>query len=768
MSLGKLKRALECFDCTGNPIVFDKENVSAQTATTTTTGESGGGEMRIMAHSNLQRFNRSFDYDEFESSTANGDGGGGHNDDDDDGGSDGVLHIPVPLPMMSLYRFIQDEQLSEQVVWGRMLMQFIFDIGNSTEEPGKLMFGFRSHKVYLGSDSEEVLKRRPRLLCVHVVQHNAELMPVDTIFSLKLTPDEQQQQQQQQQQPDTPSSSAVKPATASPAYTNGAILLVRGTQKVADYHPPPVFGNVMVYEDPYKRVQFSSIEAVNFSADELWRTAVSVAHVDTHHIARLFCLHNHQRLTNAACARHGLRKQCFFLVPRRYAFTSLLQRVHDYLAIRQLTADYINLPPLSTPLPDPSLYRLPLTSDCVVFDCDSLHRAVQFIEAHLVAAHPLFVPAEIGAHLRPFVCTEQQHQHRVNPHANENTWPAVWQSRAKLAEYNRAAGHVEEANYLESNMQCSVACVVYYVTLPTVQRNAHARLSAGLTSPLRPRRRPPPLPSKRRTDLTTDDERNAYSQPDDSSTITDVRSASGAKANSAPLVPTTPPDRTAQSTIDEQQQQRQQQRARHNDNDDDDGDDEDDDAAADYDFSFGRYLPNGTPRPHYKPGVSPPPAQQQQPPQPPKSTSPTNLMGADTHGSLRTPRTEPTSDLMNVSGSRIVTSSTTKSHDGSDSGDDDDDDSEEEDVIGGDGGAGDSSSIFVPAPIPMLVSEFGSPIPLSSTPYTTMPIRHRVRSPPPPPPPPPTAPQTVTSSRTSAAGSGSEQTIFHLSASDEK
>jgi len=518
----------------------------------------------------------------------------------------------------------------------------------------------------------------------------------------------------------------------------------------------------MVYEDPYKRVQFSSIEAVNFSAEELWRLTQAVEHVDTHHIARLFCLHNHQRLTTVACTRHGLRKQCFFLVPLRYTFTSLLQRVHDYLAIRQLLGDYINLPPLST-LPDPSLYRLPLTSDAVVFDCDSLHRAVQFIETHLIAAHPLFVPSEIGAHLRPFIRSPQQ---RANPHVNENTWPVVWQSRAKQAEYNRAAGHVEEANYLESNLQCSVACVVYYVTLPAPH---NTRLSSGLTSPVRPRRRPS-MPSKQRTDLTTDDERNAHSQPDDSSTLTDARSASGAKANSAPLMPTqqkqrrngtitdhtptTPPDRTAQS-IDEKQHAR---------NDDDDGDDDDndddDDAAAGYDFSFGKYLPDGcTPRPHNKPELSP------------KSTSPTNLIGADTHGSLRTPRTEPISDI-NVSGNRVITSSTTKSHDGSDSGDDDDDDSgdddddDEEETLDVNG---DTSSLFSLAPMPVLVSEFGSPLPVSNTPYTPMPIQHRVRSPPPPPTPHllATSPRVPTSSQTSA-GSGSEQTMFHLSVSEEK
>ena len=220
----------------------------------------------------------------------------------------------------------------------------------------------------------------------------------------------------------------------------------------------------------------------------------------------------------APCARHGTARHCYYLVPLNYLFTSLLRRVHDYLAICGAQRDYMSAPPLATMAHDASYYRLPCTSTDVIFECDALSRVLQFIDANL------------SPRIRRS-CRRNRRQRapvRLVARLSVSNNSTSCGSSAPRTRSIAAAGQLEAAAAFEQNLECCVTCVFYFVSLPesiTALRTQISRLRSPsvVAAPMgeRPQRRPPSLMA-RRHDSTTEDDENLDDDDDDSSINTDT------------------------------------------------------------------------------------------------------------------------------------------------------------------------------------------------------------------------------------------------------
>ncbi len=810
MSVGRLKRMLDCLP-TGCVDVDDEKEVAMRSHDSRTRLENCDGDVRQYVN-DYSKFNTLIELDESTQSTI------------DDNTENSAVSVPMSPTLVVFNQFIEREQIGDRVKWGRMVMQFIFSIGNNAEQPGKLTFGFKREAIFLAS-AEQL--RNPYLLSAQVLAHDTESMPVDIIFSFKTGAgsaagaDSEKSATSIFNQDDR-----AAPLDHTSSYTNGAILLRNGTRAVYQL-PPTIFGNVLIFEDPLRRVRFSSIEAVNFNSDDfLHRIARRVDRTDETSVARLFCLSNQQRLTQrtvTACSRHGVHRHCFYMVSLEYMFTSLLRRVHDYLMICQAQIDYMNSTPLDGFDLDTSLYKLPVTSTDVVFECDALSRVLQFINSHLINAHPPFVPEKICANIRPFA---SQRREKV-----ENNWTSVWNehvsnnsgSNGAVSATTEKTDEKPENDGVdgapERNLECCVTCVFNFVSLPEHITSPGAS-SAQPVIPVkaeRPRRRPPVM--SKRNDSTTDDENGAAgvtNGDNESSSCSDIGSPLPARTrhsvpSSMPALARrsgkhesnnnddTPPDSVTDPAKLYTNGSRTNARATANGGGGgDDNDDDDDDGPNGYDFSFGRYLT--TPLRHTMPpaaslsmleeqqhttnGVSPLLL----------ATAPAGVCGAaDGQQSNRTPRTESPSDQQHAV-QKLLQSVTTDSRDDSESDDDDDNDGDGEEDEEDDA----DESSFDLAPVPdvqptprPVVGVFGAPIPTSNTPYNA-PIMYHIQSPlstlgsatlvlPPPPlhhhhPPPPLPPSvavikksatksTYTSVESRSTGSGDQTTQFRLSTS---
>ena len=672
-----------------------------------------------------------------------------------------------PVAVARFADFIRDTKLHERFMPGRILMNFTFSINQDAENANKV--SLYQETAVLKCDEEEMSedicdKRvKVRMLNAYVIAHDAQSMPVDTIFSLK---------------------SGERTAQVPPVtnYTNGGAVLLRNSTSNAADQPTTLFGNELVYEEPLTGTQFSSVEAINFnSVDLLNRVVVRVENGDTQHIARLFCISNRQRQLQRhfiPCTRHAVSDQCFALVPLMYSYRSLLVRVHMFLAVRQYAED-VNHAPLAMKamLDDESLYTLPVTSDFVIFDCNSLTRVVEFIDRHLLNAHPLFSVVEVQAALRPFnpsvspmgcymnsATATYGHEtpiadgvKRLQQAASlahtSSSWLNVWNSRNAQREQLLVADDVDAAEQLNGSLTCHVTCLFYYITVQSDDQ---------IDQPLlvrRPIRRPPPLLQSIGT-TTTDDEKTIDDNGDDgeASTIVDNDSYTHLSNKSAPTRAVSLP---MAATVKRAHHSEAPQYSTNNDNAltraipittnfkkqapsstqrPSNNNSAAAAAAADdnssYDFSFSKYI---------KPSLSAN--------TPTDNGTPATAKYSSDNGSQKTPRTEPYSEqphsnLATASAQNI--SATTDSQEGVS-----DDDSED---------SSDASSLFDAAPLPLPPASSAASTALSTATtkvpynnnnvYHTIPQHMRV---------PPQSPQTHTQSSNNE--SSGEQTIFHMSSS---
>lgn len=501
MSLGKLKRVLECFP--------DEEEGSTSAPT------------RIV------RERKPKDYTVVYESIQNGQQTDQHSVSDMDTNtsrtdetSEQLLHeIHVPLEISRLVKFIEDENLQQRFMPGRLFMNFSFEI---CEDPQSETKGQQRQEIdveFLNDDAmtvEDFFRRpaKPRLLCAFATAHSGTRMPVDTIFGLK---------SKEVQQPTSSGNGSGN------AYTSGSILLHRFTSENREVLP--LYGNALIFEEPLTKTRFSSIEAINFSSVDFYlHIAKRVEIADAPHIARLFCINNYQRLMrrqHIPCMRHAISDQCFFLVPLKYAYQSLLTRVHIYLSVRQHHADQYHLSSSASGdvlNNDPSIYILPKTPDFVIFDCDSLSNVIQFIDSQLINAHPLFNLSDIRGFLRPFVVppslqlsssTKSQQSNgferiTTTSATTPSNWLNVWNDRFRISEQLKNSSRHQLSEKILKRFEMRISCLFYYIDVPPeLQRD---KLDP---SPRRPTRRPPPLLQSINNTTTDDDE------PDDANNIMD-------------------------------------------------------------------------------------------------------------------------------------------------------------------------------------------------------------------------------------------------------
>jgi hypothetical protein len=441
----------------------------------------------------------------------------------DDETSEQLLHeIFVPVEILRLVTFIENQSLQHRFMPGRMIVHFYFEIGESTDVPGK---GRQKQEIEVellneeGVSVEEFFRRpvKPRLLCAYSTAHDARQMPVETIFSLK-------------------SKEVVQPTSSGNgsgnAYTSGGVLLHRHT--LDEREALPVFGNALVFEEPLTRTQFSSIEAINFSSVDFYlRIAKRVEQADAPHIARLFYINNYQRLMRKQripCMRHAISDQCFFLVPLTYAYQSLLVRVHIFLSVRHHSNDQSHLS--SAAGIDSTVYNLPTTPEFVIFDCDSLSNVIQFIDSQLINAHPLFNLSDIQGSLRPFVAptfaanalspATSKSSHVTNGFQKMHTmaaaaaapssWFSVWNDREKFYQRLLGKGKRALAESIRAHLRARISCLFYYIDVPPELQSDKPE-----PEPRRPTRRPPPLLQSIGTNTTDDEGGDAGELPDNSS-----------------------------------------------------------------------------------------------------------------------------------------------------------------------------------------------------------------------------------------------------------
>ncbi len=218
--------------------------------------------------------------------------------------------------------------------------------------------------------------------------------------------------------------------------------------------PHALLTRPLVCHEPLTGSSFGSIEAIGFDAQQLRSNVLEhVTAADQPERAQRFAQLFGQRQAALAnlgvlldatlsCAGGGggsgasqlLRS--FYLVPTVYEFTKLLVRVHLFLTMRA-----VRIARISSPAIDMSLYEVPYSRGHMVFPAAELDEVIDFINTHLVGAHPSFLAGSLSARISPF---------------NYASWSDAWS--------NVVAPHDPAVPLDERRLSCAAEFVIFYVS----------------------------------------------------------------------------------------------------------------------------------------------------------------------------------------------------------------------------------------------------------------------------------------------------------------
>ncbi len=168
-----------------------------------------------------------------------------------------------------------------------------------------------------------------------------------------------------------------------------------------------------ILSDPLSGVQIGSLEALNFSTTHLFTNVAQRVSGDSPLVRQLSLLFHDE------CSDDD---SIFYLVSTDYAYCSLLERVHLFLAL----SEYESHSSLREPFEavDSALFKLPFSMQSVVFRASRLTTVANFIEQTLAHRHPTVEPLRIEASCTPFA-------HR--------SWLEAWQRRVAVHSSNGAS-----------------------------------------------------------------------------------------------------------------------------------------------------------------------------------------------------------------------------------------------------------------------------------------------------------------------------------------
>lgn len=374
-------------------------------------------------------------------SDENDDGDDSHAELPHDGKRDhGGQTLPIP-PLVDNFTVLCREYACVDARFERVLYKLQFRVPCETVRRGQLQY---AQPLAVLSDCAQSLTRRcvaqrkEMFVCdVRIVDYDTRAMPFDVqlTFQLDKSTDEAVRRVHAKRQ-------MYQSAGRSLNYSMRDVLLPQrchvssctsprrngssGDSEEAVYGVPAqqLLRGPCVLDDRLSQVQLGSVEALQFSSQHLFKNVVrNVYGVSTTMARRLAMLFHDDEHSDSA------DEYDFCLVPTDYAYCSLLERVHMYLALNE----YAKHAPLNEPFEtlDRALYELPFVMQWVVFRTARLRCVASFIETTLTSRHAHFDPMRVVAFCTPFAV---------------GSWLDAWQRQVHVRTTRNAAKKASTTN----------------------------------------------------------------------------------------------------------------------------------------------------------------------------------------------------------------------------------------------------------------------------------------------------------------------------------